>query len=135
MVDIFEDQKICELSNDLKSQIMTFMIQSTSASYSFARYDKIKERHFFVVDKKILKDVGQALPEEEGQNINESIFIDDLVSLAERFGIDLEVSKTEATFIVKELDYIASFQESQLLQSEKNELEQKTTNPWWLFWK
>ncbi|MEM7162836.1 MAG: hypothetical protein AAF487_10410 [Bacteroidota bacterium] len=145
MVDTIEDDKICQLSSDLDTPIITFMVQSTSGSYWFATYDKTKQRHFFAVDGQIAENIGDPLPEEKGLNINESIFIDDIINLANKFGVDFEVSDTQTTFTVKELGYSDQMQDelnqaTQPTQPDKRETpsiqvdkEEKAKKPWWKF--
>ncbi|MCB0429948.1 MAG: hypothetical protein H6585_06825 [Flavobacteriales bacterium] len=143
MVDAMEDDKISQLSGDLDAIILTFMVQSTSGLFWFAKYDKTKQRHFFAVDGRIIENMGDPLTEEQGLNINERICGDDIIKLADRLGVDFEAPHTQTTFIVKELGY------GDQVQQEINQVNQPTLpkkqatqtghdnqgkkKPWWRF--
>lgn len=145
MVDTIEDEKICQLSKDLETPILTFMVQSNSGSFWFAKYNKVKQRHLFVVGGLVAENIGEPLPEEEGLNINENIFIDDIIRLANNLGIDFEVSNTQTTFTIKELGYSEQLQDEldQVIEplklnkkevsNSQNDKVKKKKKPWWKF--
>ena len=47
---------------------------------------------------------GSPLTEEQGLNINQNIFTDDIFELANKLGIDVEAKNIDNTFVVKELN-------------------------------
>ena len=130
MVDTIEDEKISQLSKDLKTSVLTFMVQSNSRSFWFAKYDKVKQRHIFVVGGLVAENIGSPLPEEEGLNINENIFIDDVIKLANNFGVDFEVSNVRTTFTIKEFDYSEQLQDKSDQMKQPSEFNKKEmSNP------
>jgi hypothetical protein len=104
MVDATNDTAIETLSEKLNTEVLTFLIQSTSGSFSFAKYNPIRQRYFFVTDGQMTKDSGTPLLEEKGLNINKNIFSDDILNLAGKFGINTKAENVD-TFVVKELQY------------------------------
>ena len=99
------DNAMESLSQKLNSEVLTFFIHSASGSFGFAKYKQIKERNFFSTDGIVAVNIGTPLKEEQDLNINERIFTDDILKLANKLGIDLDAKKTKATFLVKELSY------------------------------
>lgn len=141
MVDPLEGEKISTLSQKLDTVILTFIIQDTSASYFFAKYDQSKQRIFFSIGCEIMEDEGVALPEEKGLQINENVGATDILNLAKRFGIDLVKSGDVTLYTVKELEYGEIMKEELTQISEEMDkrtfAEKKETakdKPWWRFW-
>src|SRR5690606_26817219 len=134
MVDTVDDESLLRLSNKLNSEVQTFIIQTTSGSFGFAKYDKIKQRHFFSTDGEVTDNFGSPLTEEQGLNLNEKVFVDDILKLANNYGIDLG-GKSVKSFIVKQLGY------SDEMKMELEQFRQVQTNhntdtkkPWWKIW-
>lgn len=134
MVDTVDDEALLRLSNKLNSEVQTFIIQTTSGSFGFAKYDKIKQRHFFSTDAEIIDNFGSPLTEEQGLNLNEKVFVDDILKLANNFGIDLE-GKSGNSFIVKQLGYNDEMKKEleQFKQAQTNQTTD-TKKPWWKIW-
>src|SRR5690554_5163662 len=104
MVDTVDEMALIQLSRVLNTDIITFIIQTTSNSFGFTVYNDTIKRHFFVSDGEITDNLYDPLPQENGLNINENIFSDDILKLAEKFEIDLE-GKNKLTYTVKQLAY------------------------------
>ena len=66
MVDTVDEEALLKLSNTLESDVLTFIIQTTSSSFSFAKFNKTMERHFFSTDGEISDNIGSPLKEEQG---------------------------------------------------------------------
>ena len=134
MVDTVDDEALLRLSNKLNSEVQTFIIQTTSGSFGFAKYDKIKQRHFFSTDGEVTDNFGSPLTEEQGINLNERVFVDDILKLASNFGIDLE-AKSVNSFIVKQLSYSDELKKEleQFKQVQANQMT-NTKKPWWKIW-
>ncbi|MCT3897585.1 hypothetical protein HZQ13_05685 [Elizabethkingia anophelis] len=133
MVDTVDEMALLQLSRILNTDIITFIIQTTSNSFGFTVYSDTIKRHFFVSDGELTDNLYDPLEQENDLTINENIFSDDILKLAEKFGIDLEGNK-KLTYTVKQLAYS---------NEKKNELEQfkqqqiqttKSEKPWWKFW-
>ncbi|HTJ48745.1 MAG TPA: hypothetical protein VL443_04760 [Cyclobacteriaceae bacterium] len=133
MVDTVEEEALLQLSRTLNTDIVTFMIQTTSNSFGFTIYNDTIKRHFFVSDGEVTDNLFAPIEQEKDLNINEDIFSDDILKLASKLGVDLE-GKNRLTYTVKQLAYN---------EEMKNELEQfrqqqgQTTiseKPWWKFW-
>jgi len=134
-------QKIAEYTN---APVWTFLIQTNSGSYEFAKYSPTKERHFFLSEELI--DKGTPVPEETGLNINENTFMDDLVMLAKNLGINIP-PPAQGEYIVKHLEYndarkvrLAPFRQP-VKQTKAPEKKQPIENnqptgskPWWKIW-
>ncbi len=134
MVDTVDDEALLRLSNKLNSEVQTFIIQTTSGSFGFAKYDKIKQRHFFSSNGEVTDNLGTPLTEEQGLNLNEKVFVDDILKLANNFGIDLE-GKSVKSYIVKQLGY-SDEMKKELEQFNQVQTNQKTDTkkPWWKIW-
>lgn len=134
MVDTVDDETLLRLSNKLNSEVQTFIIQTTSGSFGFAMYDKIKQRHFFATDGEVTDNFGSPLTEEQGLSLNKNVFVDDILKLANNFGIDLE-GKCGKSFIVKQLGYNDEMK-MELEQFRQVQTSQKTDikKPWWKIW-
>ncbi|MFT3822865.1 MAG: hypothetical protein QM731_03050 [Chitinophagaceae bacterium] len=134
MTDAIEEEALLELSNKLNTDVITFIIQTTSNSFGFTVYsnDNIK-RHFFSSDGEITDNLNTPLPEENGLNISGSIFADDIVALANNLGIDLE-GKGNSIYIVKELAYNDEMKTTpeQFTQQQPPPADKK--KPWWKIW-
>ena len=135
LVDSTDDKAIEILSRKLNTEVLTFLIQTTSGSFGFAKYNKTKQRRFFAIEGQITENFGAPLMEELGLNINDKVFGEDILLLAIKLGIDLEVKNTKTTFIVKELGYNEEMKK-QLEQFAQKSSEKKANNqkPWWKFW-
>lgn len=135
MVNLFEEEALLSLTEKINTEVFTFIIQSTSNSFGFAKYNqRAKEREFMVVDGTITADFGTPISEESNLNINEQTFIDDIVSLALRIGVDILGNKKQ-NYIVKQLGY------SETLKSKLAGFKQAKTHStgikaksWWRFW-
>ena len=114
LVDTIEEEALIQLSRVLHSDIATFIIQTLSSSFGFTFYNGNIKRHFFVTEGEVIDNLYEPLEEEKGLNMNENIFSDDILKLANKLGIDLE-GKNKVTYIVKQLAYSDEM---------KNELEQ-----------
>jgi hypothetical protein len=134
MVDTVDDEALIKLSKKLQSDVLTFIIQSTSGSYGFAKFNKTKERYFFSTEGEVSDNTGLPSTEEQGLNLNENVFVDDILKLANNFGIDLE-GKISKSFIVKQLGYNDEMRSEieQFEQAQKNQTTD-TKKPWWKIW-
>lgn len=133
MVDTVDEMALLELSRILNTDIITFIIQTTSNSFGFTVYNSTIKRHFFVSDGEITDNLHHQLEQENGLNINENIFSDDILKLAYKLGIDLE-GKSNLTYTVKQLAY-SDEMKSQLEQFKQQQMQTtKSEQPWWKFW-
>lgn len=90
MVFVVEDDLISELSEELQTEIFTFTIQSTSATYGFSNFHEGKNRIFLVQDGEIIENTGDKIKAEMNFNIDENTSIEDILNIAKSFEIDLE---------------------------------------------
>ncbi|QES88563.1 hypothetical protein [Rhizosphaericola mali] len=133
IVDSFEEEALLELSRTLNTDIVTFIIQTTSNTFGFTVYNETIKRKFFVSSGEISDNIYEPLEQENGLNINENIFSDDILKLAEKLGIDLE-AKRKRTYTVKQLAY------SDEMKNELDDFRQQQTQtiaekkPWWKLW-
>jgi len=88
MVFATEDDLLLELSDELETEIFSFVVQSTSATYFFSNFKDGESRVFFAQDGEIVIDIGDKLKEEKGLNINEKVSIDDILRISKIIGID-----------------------------------------------
>ena len=131
MVDTVDEEALLRLSQTLRTEIVTFIIQKTSGSFGFTVYNDTIKRHFFVSQGEITDNLFDPIEQEKGLNINEGIFDDDILKLAEKLGIDLE-GKTKNTYSVKHLEYNEEMK-SEIQRFRQNQAEEKN-KPWWKFW-
>jgi hypothetical protein len=134
MVDTVDDEALLKLSKKLQSDVLTFIIQTTSGSFGFAKFNKTKDRYFFSTDGEVSDNIGLPSTEEQGLNLNEKVFVDDILKLANNFGIDLE-GKSSKSFIVKQLGYNDEMKKEleQFKQAQTNQTTD-TKKPWWKIW-
>lgn len=133
MVDTVDEMTLLQLSRTLNTDIITFIIQTTSNSFGFTVYNNTIKRHFFVSDGEITDNLYDPLPQENGLNINENIFSDDILNLAEKLGIGLE-GKSKRTYTVKQLAY-SDEMKSELEQFRQQQSQVNTNKkPWWKIW-
>lgn len=85
-----EDDLLSELSEELETEIFTFTIQSTSATYGFSSFNKGKNRIFLVQDGEIIENLGDKMEVEMNLNIDENASIEDILNIAKSFEIELE---------------------------------------------
>ncbi|HRB71492.1 MAG TPA: hypothetical protein PK776_06550 [Flavobacterium sp.] len=130
MVDTIDEEGLIRLSNHFETEIVTFVIQTTSSCYGFTVYNKTIKRGFFVSDGEVIDNSYEVLKEEEGVNVNEQAFADDILNLAVNFGIDLQ-GKEKHTYTVKKLSYL-DIPEQEFAQQDQQECDNK--KPWWKFW-
>jgi hypothetical protein len=133
-VDTVSENPLSLLSRSLDSEVLTFIIQTNSGSYGFSKYQKTKQRAFMVSDGEVIEEFGEPLTEEKDLNINENIFTDDILKLADKFGIDLQGSSTK-TFVIKELGYTEELKKElePFRKAPAKQLEAKAKS-WWKFW-
>ncbi|WP_121357789.1 hypothetical protein [Flavisolibacter nicotianae] len=132
MVDTEDEFALLELSRIFKTDILTFIIQTTSNSFGFTLYNGTIKRNFLVSGGEVTDNLYQPLEQEQGLSINEETFTDDILKLAYNFGIDLE-GKTDRTYIVKRLAF------SDEMKTELEQFKQQTQGtenkkPWWKVW-
>jgi hypothetical protein len=133
MVDLIEDQKIEKLSKLTGSEVWTFLIQTTSGSYSFSKFSPNKARYFFAVDGQVIENSGTPLNEEQGTGTNKNIFADNIIAIGKNLGINIE-PKDGSTFIVKELAYNEQMKAQLEPIKQKKESKVKNEKPWWKVW-
>ena len=135
MVDSLNDTIMQTLSKKFNSDLFSFLIQSTSDSYSFTKYAPDKQRHFFSSDGQNTDNEGAQLSEESGLNINEKIFEVDIIKLAAKLGIDMNPEKKKTSFTVKELAYNETMKQQLAQFSQKpKQTNSDTQKPWWKIW-
>lgn len=127
LVDVLEKKALIEISKLLNTEIWTFIIQTNSNTFGFAKYYKKKVRQFTISDNAIIQNYGTPISEEV--NFNQNFFADDIKILANKLGIDID-GKLSTTFILKELGYNDELNNE--LASFKNK--NMTLKPWWKFW-
>lgn len=131
MVDTVDEIALLQISKILDTDIATFIIQTTSNSFGFTLYNGTIKRQFFVTDGEVTDNEYSPLEEEKDLNINENIFSDDILLLADKLGIDLN-GKSKQTYIVKQLAY------SDEMKNELEQFKQQQTpakkESWWKFW-
>jgi len=133
MVDLIEEAELLELSNKLNTEILTFTIQSDSNSFEFTKYNKGKERHFFVCEGRISENYGKPLQQESGLNITKTIASHDIIQLANHIGIDLEGTRKNI-YTVKLFEYNEKLK-NELKKYKRTTNEESSKNkPWWKFW-
>jgi len=104
LVDPTEDAKLENLSEFLNTEIWTFIVQTSSESYSFTKFDGRKVRSFFVSNGKVLENSGNSLPQEKGFNINEKFCIGEISAISKSLDININPERP-GNFIVKELGF------------------------------
>lgn len=104
LVDPTEENKIISLSKLLNTEVWTFLIQTSSASYAFAKFDLAKTRSFFVSKGKVVENVGGPLLQEKGFNINENFCVGEISSIGKNLGININPD-SRLDYVVKELGY------------------------------
>nr|WP_294944968.1 hypothetical protein [uncultured Mucilaginibacter sp.] len=134
MVDVLDMAALLKLSDKFNSDVMSFLIQTTSGSFGFAKCGLSGQRNFLSIDGSVTNNSGLPLPEESGLNINEQIFADDVIGIAQKLGIDFEKTSLQSC-LAKKLSYndelkreLASF------KSTQKEVSGKKTSAWWKFW-
>lgn|SRR5690606_5979522 len=132
MVDTVEEEVLLQLSRTLNTEIVTFIIQTTSNSFGFTVYNNTIKRRFFVSDREVTENLFDPLEQEEGLNINENIFSDDILKLSKELGIDIEGKNTQ-TYTVKQLAYSDEIK-SELEQVGQQHSQTIKSKPWWKFW-
>jgi hypothetical protein len=133
MVDTVDVIALLQLSRKFNTDIITFIIQTTSNSFGFTVYNDTIKRHFFVSDGEITDNLFDPLEQENGLNINENIFSDDILKLAENLGIDLE-GKSKRTYTVKQLGYSDEMKnELEQFRQQQNQIN-ADKKPWWKLW-
>ncbi|RZJ47972.1 MAG: hypothetical protein EOO44_21725 [Flavobacterium sp.] len=90
MVFVVEDDLLAELSEELETEIFTFTIQSTSATYGFSRFNEGENRIFLVQDGELIENLGDKMAVEMSINIDENASIEDILNIAKAFEIELE---------------------------------------------
>ncbi len=140
MVDPLEQKKIEALSKSLNADIWTFLIQTTSGSFSFSKFSPDRVRHFFAGAGQVAENEGMPLPEEQGLNINEKIFTNDLESLTRKLGFKIQPD-THGEYIVKYLAFNEQMKAQMLPFKQEVKPQQPApkappTNekPWWKIW-
>jgi len=133
LVDTFDEELLLQLSRILGTEILRFFIQTSSSTFAFAAYNDTIKRHIFISDGEISTNSGAPLEPETGLNMNENIFADDLLKLAEPFGIDLE-GKSKKTYSVKQLVYEYETQDEFRQHYQQQDQEATIKKPWWKFW-
>lgn len=89
MVFVTEDDLLSQLSEDLGTEIFSFIVQSTSATYGFSNFNASKNRLFLAQDGEIVENSGDKLKAEMELNINENVSAGDILKVAKLVGIDL----------------------------------------------
>lgn len=105
IVDFIDDKALTLISQNLKTDVLTFIIQKNSNSFGFAKYYQQKQRYFLSIDSEVAGNFGAPLTEEQGLNFTPSVAINDIFQLAAKFGIDLEMKNATRPFVVKQLGY------------------------------
>lgn len=106
MVTPMMPEEMEALSKFLNTDVYVLMAQTTSASYSFAKYSEGKTvRSFYRTDGDVSENIGAPLPEEQGLNINSKMFIDDVFAIGKRLGIDMDLGSSNG-YVVKELRWV-----------------------------
>lgn len=125
MTDAFKEEALLKLSTKFNAEVLTFIIQTTSGSFGFAKYYKTKLRSFFSIDGDEMINFNSPLKEENDLNINEKIFVEDILKLSNNFGIDIEGNNIKF-FITKQLGYnkefkneIKKFKQNKAKQAQK----------------
>jgi hypothetical protein len=127
--DLVSADIIEKLAKKFNTRVLTFMIQSTSATFGYSLYNPSIERQFIVSDGDICENNGTPLPEEKEIDLNHKIFSDEITKLATNFGVDINGTKGKE-FVVKQFEYNDEL---------KSEMEQfrlehsKKKKPWWKF--
>lgn len=134
-VDTLAEEVLLQLSATLNTDIVTFLIQTTSGSYGFTLYNQVIKRSFLVVNGNIEENLSEPLKEEQDLNITDKIFIDDILGLAHNLGIDLE-GKNKNIYTVKKLAYNEEMKkelaEFEFVQQQNQQIQHK--KPWWKIW-
>ncbi len=129
-VNTLDEEALLKLSAKLDAVVYTFIIQTTSASFGFAKYETTKQRNFFYSDNEEIENFGTPLKEENGLNFNQSVFIDDILNVAANLGIDLEGNNANS-FAVKHFAYNDEMKQKLAPFKQPIQLYKK---PWWKIW-
>lgn len=129
-VNTVDEEALLKLSAKLNAEVFTFIIQTTSASFGFAKYETTKLRNFFYSDGEELENFGTPLKEENGLHFNQSVFIDDILNVAANLGIDLEGNNANS-FVVKH--FTCNDEMKQKLAPFKQPIH-LSKKPWWKIW-
>lgn len=130
MVDTLNEEALLQLSVNLNTVVITFIMQTTSGSFGFTVYNSTIKRNLFVSGGNIVTNLQSPLPEETGLNVTGNIF--DIIPLAAKFGINLE-GTGNGPFIVKQLAY-GSELSAQLQQFKLRQDKDGNKKPWWKIW-
>ncbi len=90
MIYVLEEDLLSELSEELETEIFTFIVQTASATYEFGNFNNGICRIFFVQEGEIISDIGEKLYLEEEFEIDENISLKDIIGIADKIGIELE---------------------------------------------
>jgi len=130
-VDAVDEATLAELSESLKTRILAFIISETSGTFGYSVYESSVKRSFLVADHEVVADDYSSLPEEKGLNINSNVFSNDIIRLAERFGVDISGNHAQV-YTVKQLAYTEELKKE--LQKFSQQVNTQESKPWWKFW-
>lgn len=132
MVDLFEEEVLMQLSEKFNTEIITFVIQESLGLFGFTMYNKDIKRAFFVSEGKVENNLYEPLEQEKNLNINEKTFVDDILKLADKLGVDLE-GKNKNKYVVKQLAYEVGLKNGGEEIKQQNHLVENKKS-WWKFW-
>jgi hypothetical protein len=127
--DLVSEDIIEKLANKLNTKVLTFMIQSTSATFGYSLYNPGIQRQLIVSNGEICENQGEPVLEENEIDLTDKVCSEEITKLANTFEIDIHGIKAKE-FIVKQLEYNDEL---------KSEMEQfrlensKKKKPWWKF--
>ncbi|WP_040626657.1 hypothetical protein [Mucilaginibacter paludis] len=134
MINVWDGPALLKLSDKVKSDVMTFLIQTTSGSFGFTKCGLSGQRNFLSINGSVTENTGLPLPEESGLNINEQIFTDDIISLADKFGINFEKTAPQSC-LAKKLNYTEELKrELTTFKSDRVKVPTQKKHTWWKFW-
>jgi len=89
MVFVTEEDLLQELSEELDTEVFSFTIQSTSATYGFSYFNKDISRVFLVQDGDIITNEGDKLIQEKDLSIDKNISKNEILKIAKKISIDI----------------------------------------------
>ncbi|MRX41089.1 hypothetical protein GJU43_17525 [Flavobacterium sp. LC2016-23] len=88
MVFVTKEDLLQELSEELDTEVFSFTIQSTSATYGFSYFNKDISRVFLVQDGDIITNEGDKMIQEKDLSIDKNISKNEILKIAKKISID-----------------------------------------------
>lgn len=132
-IDFADDAALSEISALLDAEVFTFVIQTTSGSFGFAKYKATKLRSFFSSGGVVDDNFGTPMIEENGLNINARVFVDEIAGLANKLGINFDDGHAQ-NITLKQLGYSEELEKELQKFESLRQSPPAAAKPWWKFW-